>query len=883
MFAILKFQQRTNAATFSHAFVLTIRIYPSSEHSLFNLKYPIVKEADAGTTFKDLNVSLDTKEKVTETMIYTTDEESPKKAAIYQNKEDQISKYSAIEDTFNKTLETKVSNFQDNILKNSENFDDSLNATIKSATTTAEMHFINTEFQGNINENKSTNCNIKKCERKIDQHSIDIRKQSLRTTKKTDKIPTEKIDGKNEETKSIEDSNQEIQNIRKYKIFSSLKSGMIKDDVDKWTLSNGFGFYENSMEKNTCSLNNKNILDDGGKTISETIVNPDNASDQYFIEKEVQYKKRLNTSFSAINQPMQGDFQTEINNINERSILEVTKKNKNESIHTKHCNEITDLNSQKDYRQHTTISISTNDHLSVNNTYNKSYKVRKQKNKESEKKTIPDDKVLRSSNITDLVMEGLMFTIRQDQDSVAVIEQKTKLEMDEVLENSEKVETKAGEKCLLNSSLLRLENLVTMIDSPREHKDQQHKTICHTICNNTCLSPFNISPSSPVYNLDVNSIDDKMGKLNIPASYDKHNVIDYLNPCESQWQRKCMSSSIKNSNGCSARGMITERSEQLMEHQDDNENNREDGNNIETEKEQRKDLIPQVFQPILFSSEKKNAELENEDLLIDNTDIEETSKHEISVKRFYNSPLSCSLSSPRKENFTKKENSIISKESDSTKLPRQEANGPRIVSDKAITMEQMPLALQKVIQHTYKTRRLSTSNNEMLQHKQKTQYTKLIENATSETAISFIDNNINSNTINNSAVEFKVDSEEIESYKNESCITINKDTPETNEDICVKNIKEKKNESDRTLRRNSSSRNGLPRKLQDITEDFYYDLLHARNKDNAIRQRCLRQRQRSLNNPDNIKNGKVRIEMSKFIQDITEGARVVVKRLNIDK
>ncbi|XP_029659794.1 uncharacterized protein LOC115233477 isoform X1 [Formica exsecta] len=888
MFAILKFQQRTNAATFSHAFVLTIRIYPSSEHSLFSLKYPIVKEADAGTTFKDLNVSLDTKEKITKTMIYTTDKVSPKKTAIYQNKEDQISKYSAIEDTFNKTSETKVSGFQDDILKNSEHFDESLNPTIKSAQTAAEVHFINTEFQDNINENKSTNCNIRKCGRKVDQHSVDhIRKQSLRATKKMDKIPIEKIDDRNKETKSIviQKPNQEIQNIRKNKIFSSLKSGMIKDDVDKWTLSNGFGFYENSMEKNICSLNNKDILDDRGKTISETIVNSDNVPDQYFIEKEVQYKKRSNTPFSAINQPMQRDSPTEINNINEHSILEVTKRNNNESKHTKlkeHCNEITDLKSQKNYKQHTTISISTDNQLSVNNTCNKSYKIRKQKSRESERKTISDDKVLRSSNITDLVMEGLMFTIRQDQDSVAVIEQKTKLEMDEVLENSEKVETKAGEKCLLNSSLLRLENLVTMIDSPLEHnKDQQDKTICHAICNNTCLSSFNIFPDSPVYNLDVNSIDDKMDKLNIPTSYDKHNVIDYLNPCESQGQRKCTSSSIKNNNGCLTREMITERSEQLMEQQDD-EHNREDRNNIETVKEQRKDFSPQVFQPILFSSEKKNAGLQNRDLLTDNTDIEETSKHEMSVKRFYNSSLSSSLSSPRKM-FTKKENFINSEESGSTKLFRQETNGPRIVSDKAITIEQMPLALQKVIQHTCKTRRPSTSNNEILQHEQKTQYTILTENAASETAISFIDKNINSNIKSNLSVEFKIDSEEIKSYKNESCITINKDTLETNEDVCVKNTKEKKNESDRTSRRNSSSKNGLPRKLQDITEDFYYDLLHARNKDNAIRQRCLRQRQRSLNNPDNIRNGKVRIEMSKFIQDITEGARVVVRRLNIDK
>ncbi|XP_011306674.1 uncharacterized protein [Fopius arisanus] len=66
-------------------------------------------------------------------------------------------------------------------------------------------------------------------------------------------------------------------------------------------------------------------------------------------------------------------------------------------------------------------------------------------------------------DITDLVMEGLMFTIRQDKDSVTVVEQKTKLEPDEVLENSEKVEGRTGE-CLVNSSLLKLENLVGKIE-----------------------------------------------------------------------------------------------------------------------------------------------------------------------------------------------------------------------------------------------------------------------------------------------------------------------------------------------------------------------------------------------------------------------------------
>ncbi|XP_011269821.2 uncharacterized protein LOC105259535 [Camponotus floridanus] len=810
MFAILKFQQRSNAATFSHAFVLTI-----------SLKYPTVKEADADTTFKNLNVSLDTKEKIT------------------------------------------------------ENAGESLNAT------TAEVHFVDAEFQDNINENKSKNCNIKTCEENIDQHAIDrdVKKQSLKSTKKMDKISIEKLDDGNEETKSIavQKSNQEMQNNRRYKIFSSLESGIIKDDVSKWTLSNGFGFYEDSMETNICPLNDKNVLDDGRKMINETIADSDNISDQYFIEKEIQCNKRSNSSFSTISQPLQKDFRAEMKNINEHSTLEVIKRNNNESIHTKlkeHNNEMTKTDLKfEDNKQHTTIIIDNN--LSTNNTY-KSYKSRKQKGREFERKTISDDKVLRSSNITDLVMEGLMFTIRQDQDSVAVIEQKTKLEMDEVLENSEKVETKAGEKCLLNSSLLKLENLVTMIDSP--HNEQQHKT-CHAISNSTCLSPFSSFSSSTIYNLDVNSIDEKMDKLNIPTNYDKHIVKDYLNPCESRWQNKYISSSIKNNDDCSSRGMITEGNKQLMKQQDDNENNREDRNNIETEEEKRKDFIPQALQPTLVSSEKKNGGLQNGDLLTGNTDAEEANKYEISAKRFYNSPLS-SYSSPRRM-FAKKENSI-SEESASIMLAQQEANGPRIISDKAITFEQMSPTLQKVLRHT---RRLS-SNSKTFQCEQETQHVTSTENAFSETAISFKDNDTSLNT---SSVELGADSEEIKGPKSESCLTINKDAPETIEDTKIYDnedtrvsTREKTNESNRASRRNSSSKNGSPRKLQDITEDFYYDLLHVRNKDNAIRQRCLRRRQRSLNNSDNIKNGKVRIEMLKFIQDITEGARVVVRRLNID-
>ncbi|KAK0093754.1 hypothetical protein PV326_012743 [Microctonus aethiopoides] len=97
-----------------------------------------------------------------------------------------------------------------------------------------------------------------------------------------------------------------------------------------------------------------------------------------------------------------------------------------------------------------------------------------------------DNATAHSANITDLVMEGLMFTIRQDQDTVTVMEQRTKLEPDEVLENSEKAETKEGVECLLNSSLLKLENLITKIER------SSGKSIDRP--DDSCKAPLSISP-----------------------------------------------------------------------------------------------------------------------------------------------------------------------------------------------------------------------------------------------------------------------------------------------------------------------------------------------------------------------------------------------------
>ncbi|KYN42882.1 hypothetical protein ALC56_02685 [Trachymyrmex septentrionalis] len=855
MFAIKKFQQRTNAAAFSHAFVLTIRTFPSLEHSLFDLKYPIVKEADAGTTFKDLNISLDTEEKIISDVISATNKESSRKDTACHTREIHA-KY-AIEDMMlSKALETKINSFQDNTME-SASLRENLDKRIEN--TTAQMQFVdkhNKEFHNDVQENKYIDCNTEGYD--IKQNIDCVQEQSLKTNETNEIEKTQKMNEEIEtESALMQKQNQQTQDIQKYKISSSLKSsltGMITGSNNECSL-NKFNFDQKLIQKDdTCTIINKDNLNNNKKTISENI-NSNNVSHQNFIEKQIK-----NSKFNLIIDQPQKNLQTEIKNIDKDCVPKTIEENdKSIYINQEDHNE-TNLEFQENNRQCTKTSMDIDDKQSENHMHNKSYKTRKQKSRESEKKIIPD-KVLRSSNITDLVMEGLMFTIRQDQDSVAVIEQKTKLEIDEVLENSEKVETKAGEKCLLNSSLLRLENLVTMIDSPRS-KDEEHKNH-HAIGNSANLSPFNVFPNdiyNDVYNVNINEVDTGMNESNV-SNYDRHNTTKHLNPYQSRWQHQRVSSKISNS---SASRISIENREQLMEWQgSDNEQDTNYKNNIEIKKQEHYswDNIPEI------SLSKKINELQNTASLI-NRNIEEIDKYDKSMEEQYSSNYS--LNSSKMSTV-----SVISEDSNSIELSRREANAPRIVSNESITVEQMSPALQNVLRHRCRARRFSstTSSGMFQQNEQKMQSVALTEDTISETDIledKCTDSNIVNITINSKKIN----------NNGKSCAMINKDASEMNRNTHEKNSKGK-NGTRRTLR-SSSSKHDSPRKLQDITEEFYYDLMHVHNKDNAIRKRCLRQKQKSLNNLDGIKSGKVRIEMLKFIQDITEGARVVVKRLNID-
>ncbi|KAL0112096.1 hypothetical protein PUN28_013374 [Cardiocondyla obscurior] len=857
MFAIMKFQQRSNAATFSHAFVLTVKTLSSSEQSLFDLKYPIVKEADAGATFKDLNVSLGTKEKIVKNVISVTDKASDK--ICQSEKVDKVLEYNAAENKSNKIINSK---FHDNGIKDSAIFYENLDEKGGNSTVTAKMHVIdkpNTEFHINVQENKFTNCNTNTelREKKVEHLTTNCTRaqEQFQEVKENDKIENAHKVINKKETKLMltQKENEHIQDVQKDETsFSSLKSftEITKDSINDQLLFNKNFDKKLIQEDHICTINNKNSAND--KEISESITNHNNVpTRQYFVKTEIEHAKSNLINDQSSDQSIEKNLQTKIKDMNKDCFPKIVKSN-NKSTHTKEkeiYNETTNLEFEDDNKQYSTSSTNITDKSLEDNMSSKPCKTRKQKTRESEKKIVPE-KILRSSNITDLVMEGLMFTIRQDQDSVAVIEQRTKLEVDEVLENSEKVETEGGEKCLLNSSLLRLENLVTMIDSPC-NRDEQYKN-CHANSISANLSSFNNFSSNVTPNANIDYVDAETNHSNV-SNYDKHNAMNHLNLYQSQWE--CISSDIKNNCNNYSPGNLVARDEHLIRWQD---------GDSDQQKKCKNDRIMIKQEEIASKIKKISTELQDTNsLTIKNYDQKEMNKYNESME-------------DDKSNFSH----LLLNQNE------PEVNVPRIVSNKAITIEQMPPALQNVVRHTCRSQRFpsTTSSGILEQNEQEMQCTSLTKGRTYEADISLEGKCVDSNKTNKSlSIKRNAINSEIKSNNEKSCIIMDKDVSERNQVYgCVKSSKEKI-ETRRTLRNSSPSKHGLPRKLQDITEEFYYDLLHIHNKDKAIRQKCLKQKQRSLSNFDDMKNsGKVRIEMLKFIQDITEGAKVVVKRLNID-
>lgn len=562
-------------------------------------------------------------------------------------------------------------------------------------------------------------------------------------------------------------------------------------------------------------------------------------------------------------------------------------KNKPETSQTFHSSKRSVRNDGEnqgpnEHRQQKSVSPSKKNEpevdAKVRETFNtKSNKCERWKVKSS-RTLASNNNITRSSDITDLVMEGLMFTIKQGQDSVAVIEQKTKVEIDEVLENSEKVETKEGEKCLRNSSLLGLENLITMIDMP-ELPDKQKKNFL-TISNN--ISDFrSYTAVGP-----LNQMEDNDPKSN-----------DCLEDAVNSKQHKCNASEIRDDQCFNAR-LSTSPSVNNSYAEDcaddvtlildeDSDDIKETDVNIEAEtrkdtnylrhvddkqsaEESDEDIIPEVMQGTqsqsLFRENEKHTAISNfevdsdsdEDLLMDDLDTEKMSE------------------SSNDDSSINEEADIFSMESEfayqKSNTTKRESNTPRIISNEIITIDQMPLALQKALKNKLTRQNVSNEKIEVSPNRGKTS-TESMNEEHSESESEMQNESENCNTIDVAFDSIKINDCN-SSNKSVTTKTLESEAQEDDE------VNTKKSSKELELQNNPCTSKQVRSKSHDSVHGTDQNLSSTEKERNYTETRCLRPKKKPSITANNEKDNQIQVEMLKLIHDITRGAKVVVQRIS---
>lgn len=568
-------------------------------------------------------------------------------------------------------------------------------------------------------------------------------------------------------------------------------------------------------------------------------------------------------------------------------------KNKPEPSRAFHSNKTNVYNDHEkqdhnEDREQTSLSPSKTNEVDID------VKVRKTSNTKPNKcerwkvksiRTLPsNNNISRSSDITDLVMEGLMFTIKQGQDSIAVIEQKTKVEIDEVLENSEKVETKEGEKCLRNSSLLGLENLITMIDMPElPDKQKKHSVIIpENIADfNSCtdVRPFGQMKDKCLKNSKTHAedaIDFKQQRYNTTEITD----VQHSNAQSSSSIVMC--NTFNEDSGDDFRLILDDYSNDengkdlnIPSKTYENLSNLREGNKEEhtEENEDEEDIIPEILQdkiqpPLYFPKRPEhkrafNLELDSDkDLLMDDLDTEEDgeSSDDNSLVNGETNALSAQSDIvPHKLNTSKRESKV-----------------PRIISNEIITIDQMPPALQKALKE--KLIMQSSSNQQ------------------TETALSnckMLSTESVNEGHNMSQSEKKNETEICDkpdvasgSEKTSDSISASKAMTTKTDEFVIQNdsrldfseCQVEKEESD--VHNSPSKSKQIRSKSCDLMHDDDQSLLNIEKESNSTKTRCLRPKRKSSLALDNEKDDQIRVEMLKFIHDITRGAKVVVQRIS---
>ncbi|KAF7379890.1 hypothetical protein HZH68_016838 [Vespula germanica] len=833
MFAILKFRKHTKAVTVSRAIVLTVKI--CKDESYMPHAMVIYPETES-KTIKSLN---------------------------YTNKDNERKNIGS-----ECKVDTETSNVNELRINTTDTNKHINNLCLHYGPSNLILSSVN-------NENTTDKANIIKCNKKTSSN-VSLINESVNTENKdTYKSKNCLISFEEKETEKKEYQN----NIEKSFLSNQIEFQEImrREEIELPQM-------KNNSTNNTINSNDEGIIDTA------------NLPYQYLIEEEIENAKKkvvrisllnINKSISInTNQELNADSTTKSENSHIKKV--VKENNENDKNYKKHEVSEPAQTNEEQYTKHLSVSSKewVNDHDKANKDHSKSKKI-----KELEKKI--DDNTLKSSNITDLIMKGRMFMIQQDQDIVSVVEQKTKSDIDEVLENSEKFETKDGEKCLLNSSLLKLENLITMIEVPKENIKSSYE--------NKIAIKNNVSSKSIV--IKKNSTNDEHIKTPINVmdqSTFMFNSQDVATSSKSFIHNEEYESNMKNIIICD---VTTKCEENVLENIEGEENN------ITSEIQHWNNESTNLFKETSNSCKK----LDIKDNLITNVE------HALTVSEHHiNSSKSKVVEATNNCNITS--NNV--------------SNVPKIISSQIITIDQMPLALQNIVKKKLSKRNISIDHKSNLQDSS-SHITKLT--SSNKSAIIDVTSRVKSldtklSNVNNCLTASPDNT--VTKYDNASLICSNIEVTEETEISCKKRKKsnnyDAKNrttetENNKTLpstqdkiysvtnkeryRKRKKQQNykyntkmkvkmmkmptrisnivktknsTVSNKLQDITEEFYQDLIqNSKHSSNTFNQKTLRHTRRSLYLQTDIKNEDTRIKMLKFIEDITRGVKVVVKRMSI--
>ncbi|XP_012145211.2 uncharacterized protein LOC100879642 isoform X2 [Megachile rotundata] len=448
------------------------------------------------------------------------------------------------------------------------------------------------------------------------------------------------------------------------------------------------------------------------------------------------------------------------------------------------------------------------------------------------------------------------------QDTVAVIEQKTKLEMDEVLENSEKIETQEGEKRLRNSSLLGLENLITMIDLPKQNENE-HK------CQNAIIQENILKNQS----LNVHSFDSTKYSFN-DVNITQENITSTLKYAQSKFlynNSPLASTSFSNNND---NLFVTNTCKYNVTTQNVNYKQNEEG---------EEDIIPEVLQNSIFQSPIHSLKRVHkcEEKFIDCKDVL-VNKKELTKFETLNdeciSPLSKKLLLKECLNTSFSNDKFMKKSDTSHKLSddniKNKMHLPTIISDQSITMQEIPLPLQKMLKNKSPKKYVSLINKNEI-NKSNIEVHKEADKTHEKEEIPFnvqleakIINSNNSNDHDNTQLEAKILNNENDQNNSE------------NESMLSTVSKIQTNDSSTSGKNMTKVEEVSSNEIKDITQEFYEDISYLQKKKLLHNEKYLRSKTKSLNVLSSANYGEMHIEMVKFFQDITRGAKVVVTRIS---